>query len=239
MQDAVSGTELVAAYPLEIKVQPKDKISIIVKCENVDITNLFNLLYTSQHLGSTSEGNSSAFSNNQIAGYTVDDNGNIDFPMIGSLHVAGLNRSQIAALVKEKISPLAKNPIVTVEYLNLCISVMGEVKSPGRFKIDRDEITLLDAISMAGDLTITGKRESVIVYRNENGTRKVYRVNLCSAADIMASPVAYLQQNDIVYVEPNSMRARQSTVNGNNVLSTSFWVSLASLLISVAVLIKR
>ena len=123
--------------------------------------------------------------------------------------------------------------------MNLCISVLGEVASPGRYSIDRDKVTLLDAISMAGDLTIYGKREKVLVLREENGVQRVYGVNLCSAEHLYTSPVYYLRQNDVVYVEPNNVRARQATVNGNNVRSTSFWISLASRLTTIAVLVFK
>ena len=118
--------------------------------------------------------------------------------------------------------------------MNLNFSVMGEVNRPGQYKISKDKVTILDALSMAGDLTIYGKREKVLVMREENGKQHVYGINLCSGNNIYSSPVYYLQQNDVVYVEPNGTRARQSTVNGNNVRSTSFWISLASLLTSIA-----
>ena len=123
--------------------------------------------------------------------------------------------------------------------MNLTISVLGEVGKPGRYNIDRDKITLLEAISMAGDLTIYGKRDNVYVMRNEGGKQTSYQVNLLSAQDVYSSPAYYLQQNDVIYVEPNSVRARQSTVNGNNVRSTSFWISLASLLTTITVLFVK
>ena len=134
---------------------------------------------------------------------------------------------------------MINDPVVTVEFSNLYISVLGEVNNPGRYGIDRDKITLLDAIGMAGDLTIYGKRQNVVVMREEEGKQLFYRVDLTSVDDLYSSPVYYLQQKDVVYVEPNETRARQSTVNGNNVRSTSFWVSIASLLTSVAVLIFK
>ena len=111
------------------------------------------------------------------------------------------------------------------------------MNNPGRYNIDKDNITILDALSQAGDLTVYGKREKVLILRNEDGKQRVYGVNLCSGDHIYSSPAYYLQQNDVVYVEPNDTKARQSTVNGNNVRSTSFWISLASLLTSIAILI--
>lgn len=121
--------------------------------------------------------------------------------------------------------------------MNLSVDVMGEVNRPGRYNIDKDHLTILDALSQAGDLTIHGKREKVLVLRTEEGKQRVYGINLCSADHLYSSPVYYLQQNDVVYVEPNDTKARQSTVNGNNIRSTSFWISLASLLTSIGILI--
>jgi polysaccharide export outer membrane protein len=152
-----------------------------------------------------------------------------------------MTRNQIAKYIKEQLVSrnLVKDPVVTVEFMNLCVSVLGEVNHPGQFYIDRDKCTLLDALSMAGDLTIYGKRENVVVLRRHGNEQQAYQANLCSTKDLVHSPVFYLQQNDVVYVEPNTTKARQSTVNGNNVRSTSFWISLASLLTTVAVLIFK
>ena len=121
--------------------------------------------------------------------------------------------------------------------MNLTVSVMGEVNSPGRYSIDKDKMSILEVLSMAGDLTIYGRRDNILVLRQEDGAQKVYAVNLGSADQLYTSPAYYLQQNDVVYVEPNDTKSRQSTVNGNNVRSTSFWLSLASLLTTIAVLI--
>lgn len=231
-----SEQELVS--PIEIKIRPKDKLSILVNSQDQRLTNLFNLPVVSQQIGQES---SASGSSRGISGYTVDSEGNIDFPVLGKIHIEGMTREEVAFCVKKELQShdLLKDPVVTVEFLNLSIEVMGEVNNPGRYNIDRDHLTLLDALSQAGDLTIYGKREKVLVLRNENGKQRVYGVNLCSANHLYSSPVYYLQQNDVVYVEPNNTRARQSTVNGNNVRSTSFWISLASLLTSIAVLIAK
>ena len=152
-----------------------------------------------------------------------------------------MTREEVAAYIKKELQShdLIKDPVVIVEYMNLSISVMGEVNRPGRYNIEKDELTILDALSQAGDLTIFGKREKVLVLRKENGKQRVYGINLCSGEHLYTSPVYYLQQNDVVYVEPNETKSRQSTVNGNNVRSTSFWISLASLLTSIAVLVAK
>ncbi len=152
-----------------------------------------------------------------------------------------MTREEVAVYIKKELQShdLIKDPVVTVEFMNLSVNVMGEVNRPGRYNIDKDHLTILDALSQAGDLTIYGKREKVLVLRNENGKQRVYGINLCSADHLYSSPVYYLQQNDVVYVEPNDTKARQSTVNGNNVRSTSFWISLASLLTTISVLIFK
>ncbi len=224
--------------PQLVKVQVGDKISIIAKSKDQQLSELFNLPVTSYRIGSTMTASNNS---QQLACYSVTSDGCIDFPVLGKVKVAGLSREQIAKTIKQKLisENLVKDPVITVEFENLHFSVMGEVLNPGQYSIDRDNISLLDALSKAGDLTIYGRRDNVLVIRQQNGKRQTYRVDLTDAYSIMDSPVAYLQQNDIVYVEPNNVRKRQSTVNGNNVLSTSFWVSVASLLTSIAVLIAK
>ncbi|SEA01468.1 polysaccharide export outer membrane protein [Alistipes timonensis JC136] len=239
LQDMQPGTAKEVLNTTEIRVRPEDKISILVNSKDPLLANLFNLPIVSRQIGTTSSASSS---NSQgISGYTVNKDGNIDFPVLGPVHVAGMTREEIAAHIKNELisQDLVKDPVVTVEFMNLTVSVLGEVVHPGRFNIDKDRLTLLDAISMAGDLTVYGKRDNVLVQRDENGKKVLYKVNLNSGHDLYSSPVYYLQQNDIVYVEPNSVRARQATVNGNNIRSASFWMSLASLLTTITVLIVK
>lgn len=240
-QDLQSGNvEQTTAAPEDIKIMPKDKISILVNTQDGRLDNLFNLPIVNQQLGQSASSSGSG-TNRGMSGYTVDNDGNIDFPVLGSLHIAGMTRGEVASFIKGELvsRDLAKTPIVTVEYMNLTFSVLGEVNSQGRYSIDKDNVTILDAISQAGDLTIYGKRDGVTVLRNVDGKQKSYKVDLCSAADLYSSPAYYLQQNDVVYVEPNETRVRQSTVNGNTVRSTSFWLSAASFLMSIIVLIAK
>ena len=240
-QDMKPGeTEIAMNHPVEITVRPDDKISIIVNSRDPQLTALFNLPYVTKSIGtvSSTSGGITSGGNQGVSGYTVDNEGCIDFPVLGKLEVAGMTREKIADYIKEELITrnLVKDPIVTIEFMNLCVSVLGEVNSPGRYNLDRDNVTILDVLSMAGDLTINGKRDKVMVLRQEGDTQRVYAVDLTSGQFVYSSPVYYMQQNDVVYVEPNNMKARQSTVNGNNVRSTSFWISVASFLTSLVVL---
>lgn len=237
-----------SAQRQQIRVQPDDKLSIIVNSKDPQLAALFNLPVISSRLGQNTgySGTGSSVRNYSsqsegISSYTVDPEGNIDFPILGTLHIEGMTRSQVAAFIKGELigRDLVKDPTVTVEFLNVGISVMGEVTSPGRYDMNRDNITILEALSLAGDLTIQGKRENVMVIRQENGEMKTYRIDLTKGAEMLKSPGYFMKQDDIIYVEPNGVRKRQTTVNGNTALSASFWVSVASLLTSVAVLIFK
>ncbi len=237
-QDLQSGEnekEIVSSW--DIRVRPNDKVSILVNSKDPLLMDLFNLPIVSRQIG-TSSGNNNA---QGISGYTVNKDGNIDFPVLGSIHIEGMTREEIASYIKQELKSknLVKDPVVTVEFMNLTISVMGEVAKPGQYNINKDNVTILDALSMAGDLTIYGKREKVLVMREVNGKQRTYNVNLCSAEQVYSSPVYYLQQNDVIYVEPNDTRTRQSTVNGNNIRSTSFWISLASLITSISLIFVK
>lgn len=237
-QDSTPESEVQIPSPRTITIDVADKLSIVVSSKDPVLAAIFNLpLAAFSAAAGTESGFSSSY--NQVLTYTVDSNGNIDFPVLGTLHVQGLKRAEVASLIKNRIvgENYIKDAVVIVDFANLYVSVMGEVARPGRYQLIKDKVTILDAISQAGDLTITGQRTNVKVYRVENGKQICHIVNLTSAKDVFESPVYYLQQDDVIYVEPNLVRARQSTVNGNNLLSTSFWVSVGSLLTSVASLV--
>ena len=216
----------------EITVKPTDKLYIGVKSKDQQISQLFNLT------GGT--GSSSSNVSKDAYYYTVDSKGNIDFPVLGTVHVANLSREQVAEKIKKALidASLVKDPVVTVGLSNLHYSVMGEVNHPGQFAIEDEKVTILDAISNAGDLTITGVRDDVMVLRQENGHQKIYKINLCSGKDVFSSPVYYLQQNDVVYVSPNDTKKRTSTVNGNTIQSTGFWLSVSSLAVTILTFLK-
>jgi len=232
---SADGQRVVESNP--IRVRPKDKISIIVNCKSPELTALFNLPYVTQRLGENSRSTIPSGSSSQgyISGYTVDERGFVDFPVLGEVRVAGLTREEIAAEIKRELRDQgqATDAVVTVDFMNLYYQVLGEVNRPGRYAIDRDAVTVLDALGEAGDLTIYGRRDRVRVLRTEGGRVSAYELDLRSARDVVTSPAYYIRQNDVVYVDPNDVRVRQSTVNGNNIRSTSFWISLTSLAASV------
>ncbi len=234
--DITHGQTDTVLYKLDIRLRPEDKLSIIVKSMDPQLSELFNLPIVTHRMGSET-----STSHTSTSFYTVDSNGEIDFPVLGKLKVSGMGREEVSRMIKNMLisQNLVKDPIVTVEYANLAFDVLGEVNKPGRYHFTRDHLTLLDALSMAGDLTIQGCRETVMVIRETDNGRITYMVNLKSGKELVSSPVYYLQQNDVVYVEPNDYRSRQTTVNGNRLRSSSFWISLASLAISVILLVKK
>ena len=246
-QDAVNDTTLTPAKARPIRLKPNDQISVIVNSRDPQVTAMFNLPYFTSRIGETqtltsTAGTGSSLSySNSISGYTVDANGYIDFPIIGPVLVADRTREQTSEHIKELLieSRQIKDPVVTVEFMNLGFSVLGEVNRPGRFKIDRDRFTILDAIGLAGDLTINGQREDVTLIRHDGKKDHVYKLNLLDARQMYASPAFYIQQGDVIYVTPNDKRRREATINGNNVRSSSFWISIGSLATSVALLIFR
>lgn len=235
-QDLKEGSPEFAVEQQYIRLQSDDKISIVVNSKDPKLTALFNLPVANRTLGSNTSTSTNA---NQVAAYAIDKDGNIDFPVLGTLHIAGMTREEVRSFIKNELvsQNLVNDAIVTVEYANLQISVLGEVSSPGKYNIDRDNLTILDALSMAGDLTINGLRNSVYVLRNEDGKQVSYNVDLLSAKELYNSPVYFIKQNDVIYVEPNAMRARQSTVNGNALRSVSFWTSMVSFLASITSII--
>ena len=189
-QDFNPGKSIVIQNPVEIKFRADDEIRILVSTDRKELADQFSL--TAYSGGSSgSEGSR----------YTIDSEGCIRFPMLGKIHVAGLNRQELQELIREQIMEkgLIRDPIVTVDYSNLYVIILGDVGT-GRIQIDRDKFTILDAIGSSGDLKITGQRTNVKVIRENYGKKSVYEVNLCSAEDLYASPVYYLQQNDVIYV---------------------------------------
>ena len=240
-----TGSIVQAAGVLDIKIKPEDKLSIVVSTQDPALSSLFNLVTTQNRLGQTTSstktvGNASSSGNSQVSYYTVDSNGDINFPVIGKINIVGLTREQVSEKISRELvgANLVKDPIVTVEFANTGISIIGEVKSPGRYEFNRDHLTVIDAIAMAGDLTMNGVRENILVMRNlGDGRQEAYRINLLNARELASSPVYYLQQDDIIYVEPNDKAKRETTASGNTPYTPSFWLTVGSLAVTIATLI--
>ena len=166
--------------------------------------------------------------------YLVNNQGEIDFPVLGRLKISGLTKNECEALIREKLVPYLKEPpIVNVRMVNYKISVLGEVNHPGTFTVSNEKVNVLEALAMAGDMTVYGVRDNVkLVRENANGERLIQTLNL-NDADLVRSPYFYLQQNDILYVSPNKTKARNSDI-GN---STTLWISATSILVSIASLL--
>lgn len=241
-QDVNTGTVIDPAQQMNIRVRPDDKLSIVVSTQDPALSTLFNLVSSQSQLGRTNtDALSGASSGNaQTSSYTVSENGDIKFPFLGKLHIAGMKRTEVAEYIEKRLveADLVKDPTVTVEFLNTGISVIGEVASPGRYGFNKDRLTLIDALAMAGDLTVNGRRDNVIILRrNDNGTQDTYRVDLTDMRSLASSPVYYLQQDDVIYVEPNDKKKRETTPNGNTPYTPAFWVSMGSFAVTIATMI--
>lgn len=235
LQDVQNGEEYtVAATEYTQRIKADDNLSIAVSSKNPELAALFNLTKTNTKSAATAVELSTG-----VGAYTVNKDGSVDFPILGKVQVAGKTREEIATMLKTELVSrnLVNDAVVTVTMPTQMVSVLGEVTRPGRVAFDKSQLTLLDAIATCGDLTINGKRENILVQRSEEGKQKIYRVNLQSGKDLYASPVYYLQPGDVVYVEPNASKARQSTTNGNTLKSATFWISVASVIASISTLV--
>ena len=221
----------VNAQNADIKLREGDKLSIMVSCRDENVAKMFNLMSVTQTIGNSYS--------QRVSHYTVDNKGTIDFPVIGKIEVKGLNRTEVLDLIKQKLvsSEMITDPVVVVEFQNMYFDVLGEMARPGRYTIEKDRMTILEALSMAGDLSIVGQRCNVKVLRDdENGNKKVYEFDMTKGEDLLTSPIYYIQQNDVLYVESNNFRKRQSKAAGNTVYNPSFWISVASFLSSMYVI---
>lgn len=241
----IRGMALQKEQPLRLR--PKDKINIVVNSADPMLVSQFNLTATTHNMRSlgsittpqTTSGSTGGAA--QILAYTVDEQGDINFPVIGKVAVEGKTRQEVADYLRRRLieRDLVKDPIVTVEYVNLAISVLGEVNRPGRIEMMKDNFTILDAIAFAGDLTIDGQRENIMVFREIDGEDQTYVINLCDRQSVLSSPAFYLQQNDVVYVTPNAKRKREAKTTGNIFNQPAIWVSLAGLLTTISALLWK
>ena len=216
----------------DARIMPKDQITISVNTTTPEASVPFNLLLQNSY----TQGRSVSSANSTLMPYLVDNDGFINFPIVGRLKVGGLTKAEAEQLVTEKIRPYmaeSENPVVTVTMASYSVSVLGEVNRPGTFQVSREKITILEALAQAGDLTIYGVRDRVKLIREDaTGKKSIETLNLCDA-NIINSPYYYLQQNDVVYVEPNKIKAQNSKVGQ----TTTLWFSATSILVSLTSLL--
>lgn len=199
-----------------------DFLSIIVTANDPESAVPFN--YPSSGIRQANQGYKQGYPARK--GYLIDAEGIVNLPVLGKIKLGGLSRAKATDLLEKKLENYLKNPVVNIQIQNYKITVLGDVTSPGTFNIPNERITLLEAIGLSGDLSITGRRKNILVIREENGIKKQYRIDL-TTDEILTSPIYYLKQNDVVYVEPNNAKRSQG----------SFWRSSGGILISLTSLI--
>lgn len=205
-------------------IKPDDLLQITITALDTEAVRPFNLAAVTYSTSSNS-----AIGVAQQQSYLVDTNGEIDFPVLGKLKIGGMTRDEFIKFLKEKLEPdYILNSNINVRISNYKVTVLGDVRLPGSYPIPNERITILEAIGLAGDLNISGERNNVLVQREENGEKVQYRVDLLSKK-IFTSPVYYLQQNDVVYVEPNYARIQSASSNSN----TSLFISVSSVLVAL------
>ena len=208
----------------KIKVESNDLLSINVTAWDPSAVTPFNPPVFAY--ATNPEGEQPIMSSQNLYTYLVDPDGNINFPVLGTVHVAGLTRQEIAAKLEDMISKYVDNPLVNVQLLNFKITMMGDVAKPGAYTIRNDRVSIIEAIGLAGDLQLTANRKNILVIRDNNGTKETCRLDVTDPA-IFASPYFYLKQNDIVYVEPIKIKQRSRTSSDR-----SFTLSLFTSVIS-------
>ena len=226
--DEIDQAKVSNSYKTIIK--PDDLLQITITALDIEAVRPFNLAAVTY-----SSSSNSAIGVAQQQTYLVDTKGEIEFPVLGKIKIGGLTRDEAINLLKGKLSPdYIKEPNINIRIANYKISVMGDVQRPGSYNIPNERITILDALALAGDVNISGQRNNILIIREE-GTKKVqYRVDLRSNK-LLTSPVYYLQQNDVVYVEPNYARIQSASANS----STSLFISITGLVITIVSLLTR
>lgn len=244
-QDMTAGKVVTTENIANIRIKPEDKLAITVSTQDPALSAMFNLTQVQNRMQPTTQSTRTSGSNvnsssNNVSLYTVNEKGDINFPVLGTLHIAGMTRFELSDYISSQLISrnLVKDPIVTVEFANTGITILGQVSSPGRYEFNKDRLNIVDAIAMAGDLQINGKRQDILVMREEpDGSTKAYRVNLLDMDELAASPVYYIQQNDIVYVEPNDKVKRSTTPTGDTPFTPTFWMSVGSFALTITSLI--
>lgn len=217
----------------DAKIMPKDLLTITVNCTDPEVAAPFNLTVQTV-VGATLSSSMYTTTQASLITYLVDNDGLIDFPVLGRLRVGGLTKTEAENMIREGLKPYINEvPIVTVRMANYKISVLGEVARPGTFTVSNEKVNIFEALALAGDMTVWGVRNDVKLIREDaDGQRMVMSLNL-NDASIINSDYYYLQQNDVVYVTPNKVKARNSDIGS----ATSLWFTAGSMLVSIASLL--
>ena len=228
-QDIATLSPQTKSNSYEIKIQPDDLLLIIVSAEDPETATPFNL----KTFGSTNARQPDiALGQLSLQLYLVDANGYIEFPVLGKIKVGGLSRTEVLKTFQDKISKYIEKPIINIRITNFKISVQGEVNLPGTYSVLSERVTLIEALAMAKDLTIYGKRDNILLIREIDGIKSYHRIDI-TKADFTNSPFYYLSQNDVIYVEPNKNKINGAAIGPN----TGVIISITSLLITLITLI--
>lgn len=234
IQDVQDNAAVNVAHESQIRIKPHDRLTVVVSSKDPELASPFNVMTSYNSLTNSPMGQTSVSGSQSLQIRTVDAEGNLYMPIIGNVQCVGKTRTELADVIAKRIidGGYIADAAVNIQFADMKLFVMGEVARPGEFDVTRDQVTILEALAMAGDMTIYGNRENVTVVRKENGQTKTYRVNLLDA-QCFASPAYYLQQGDVVYVQPKKQRAATGEINQNR----SFWISIASTFLSAASLL--
>lgn len=234
IQDAQDNAAVNVAHESQIRIKPHDRLTVIVSSKDPELASPFNVMTSYNSLTNSPMGQTSVNGSQSLQIRTVGADGNLYMPIIGNVQCVGKTRTELADIIARRIidGGYIADAAVNIQFADMKLFVMGEVARPGQFDVTRDQVTILEALAMAGDMTIYGNRENVTVVRKDNGQTKTYRINLLDA-QCFASPAYYLQQGDVVYVQPKKQRAATGEINQNR----SFWISIASTFLSAASLL--
>jgi len=223
LQGASNAKELVSYEPV---LQSDDVVMIVVSSENPEVAAPYNLKAI------TVQGDSeNTIGTQRMQTYILDKEGKIEFPLLGSIALGGLTKTQAVAKLKELLKDHVSDAVINFRILNFKVTVLGEVQKPGTYSVASERITLLEAIGMSGDLTIYGNRTNVLLIREKNGTKTMERIDL-TKSDFLNSSAYYLSQNDVVYIEPNKTRINSSAIGPNLTVG----ISALSLIVTIIAL---
>ena len=234
LQDIADNSQVQTAVEQPIKIKPFDRLIVVVTSKDAELAAPFNVMTSYNSLSNNPMGQSTVSNSQSLQVRTVDENGELYMPVIGKVTCAGKTRAEVSNAIAKAIidGGYIADAAVNIQFADMKLFVLGEVAKPGQFDVTRDQITILEALAMAGDMTIYGNRANVSVVRKENGVTKAHIVNLLDSS-CFNSPAYYLQQGDVVYVQPKKQRAASGEINQNR----NFWISITSTLISAATLV--